>query len=180
MNTARMSGVVFGGFVLGAASIVWAWQAVGTKAGSGGIPERLQPCAWLAGEWTEFDEGGRTEERWTPPYANSMVGTCRMTRNDKIGLYEFMLIEQTGDDVELRIRHFRWNMEDIDKEPVVWKLVRAGDKELIFENPQRERVRRIEYRRDGDASLSCTLVSVKDGKETTQVFQFQRAADAGR
>lgn len=179
MNRKPLRLLVGSAVIFGAASGGRAWQSTNAKPASAG-DDRLQQCAWLVGEWAELDEGGRTEERWTPAYANSMVGTCRMTKNGKIGLYEFMLIEQTGDEVELRIRHFRWNMADIDKEPIVWKLVRSTEKELVFQNPERERVRRIEYRREGDASLSCTLVSIKDGKESTQAFQFKRAADAGR
>jgi hypothetical protein len=174
MNGKRLAVVAGCAGVLCIGSMVFAMQARDAKAAT--ADDRLQACAWLAGEWVELDEGGRTEERWTPPSANSMVGTCRMIRNGKVGMYEFMLIEQTGDDVELRIRHYRWNMADIDKEPLVWKLVKSGEKELIFENPSRERVRRIEYRRDGDVSLSCTLVSVKDGQDSTQVFEFKKTA----
>src|SRR5687768_5190292 len=85
----------------------------------------LGDLAWLAGAWDENANGARTEEFWSPPHADSMIGTCRMSQDGKVTLYEFLLVEQKADVVELRIRHYRWNMEDMDKQPYVWQLTRA-------------------------------------------------------
>lgn len=178
MNHARI-GLGVASCILAGLAAVWIAQP-SAEATSASAASRIDQCRWLAGSWTELDEGGSTEEHWSRPSANSMVGMCRMIRNGKVALYELMLIEDNGTDVELRIRHYRWNMVDADKEPLVWKLVRASESELVFENPTQERVRRIEYRRPDDQSITCTLVSTGDGGETPRTFELRRATPAAR
>src|SRR6516225_212830 len=55
---------------------------------------RIEGIAWLAGRWVGGDPGQSTEEIWSPPLGNSMMGSFRLLKNGKVVFYEFCTIAE--------------------------------------------------------------------------------------
>src|SRR2546426_10091171 len=88
---------------------------------------KLGDAGWLVGAWKQADaKDGTLEEVWSTPAGGAMVGTFRWLRDGKPVVYEFMLLEESADGVTLRVRHYRPQMVDLDKEPIRLKMTQAN------------------------------------------------------
>ena len=54
----------------------------------------LQSLAWLAGRWVNDDKGTLSEEIWSPPSGDAMMGTWRMVAGGKTRIYELLVLKQ--------------------------------------------------------------------------------------
>src|SRR5262245_38112719 len=60
----------------------------------------ISELSWIAGDW-QTAPGGRTqiEEHWTQPAGGSMVGTGRTVAGARTVEFEFLRLEQRGEDI---------------------------------------------------------------------------------
>lgn len=137
-------------------------------------PPSLNMIKWMTGTWRGVDGDETTDETWLPPHANSMAGACRIATADKVVVYEFMLIEQSADgSVTMSMRHYTWNMDDRDKEPIRWKLTKADERAAIFEAPGSERFVKLGYERVDANKLRVTLTPKADPKVKMRQLVFE-------
>lgn len=66
----------------------------------------LADVAMLVGSWTGTAFGGSFEEVWNPPSADSMVGLFKLMADDKVILYEILLIREEQGSLNLKVKHF--------------------------------------------------------------------------
>ena len=96
---------------------------------------RVADLAFLAGSWRGPGvDGGDSEEIWAEPAAGQMMGVFRQFRDGKPRFYEFMLMSEVGDTVELRIKHFNPDVtgwEEKDKY-TTFKLVKVEGQNAWF------------------------------------------------
>ena len=59
----------------------------------------LSDLAWMAGSWSGTSRGIEMEEHWTAPKGNSMVGVHRDVGKGRTLVFEFLRIEQRGDEI---------------------------------------------------------------------------------
>lgn len=135
----------------------------------------LTDLAWLAGHWVDDSEGNLSDETWTVPFGDSMLGMWRYVQGGKASVFELLAITAEPEGVVLRLRHFDPQLtarEDKDK-PVALKLVSWMRGEARFEGPAVGAPGRIaiHYRQKTPDTLSCTLE--KEGK--AQEFSFRRS-----
>lgn len=123
---------------------------------SGARTDRSDPLAtldWLAGRWVREEEGAYLEESWSPVVGDSLAGTFRWQRDGRTWLYELMTIEREQEQIVFRLHHFARGMELWEREksdgPLTYPLLRAGDRQVVFENPECDQPRRFVYRRIG-------------------------------
>ena len=131
--------------------------------------------AWIAGHWVDDSGGALSEEIWTAPSGNSMIGMWRYVANGKLQIFELLSITDDGDGAPVfRLRHFDPRMvarEEKDK-ALTLKLVGFKDGEAAFEGPgQPTGTVRLTYRQPGADRLNVTLD--RDGR--SQVFHLRRA-----
>ncbi|HXB56450.1 MAG TPA: DUF6265 family protein [Vicinamibacteria bacterium] len=137
-------------------------------------PTSLADLAWIAGRWVDSSPGSLSEEVWTAPSGDSMMGMWRFVSDGRTRIFELLTITTGEGGLELRLRHFDPLLvarEDKER-PVVLKLVRRGDREAAFEGREYAGTVRITYRRTEDG-LAVTLE--KGG--TKEEFRF-RPGDA--
>lgn len=140
---------------------------------------KLADVAWLAGNW-KAPEGERIagEEIWSAPAGGGMMGMFRFLTGDKVGLYEFMLIEQDAEGVSLRFRHYRPTMIDADKAPMKLRVTEATRKKIVFTNPDAAaRPKRITYERDEGDNMTVTIETERGGKPVTIPVKLKRATN---
>jgi hypothetical protein len=137
-------------------------------------PASVADLAWIAGRWLDASSGNLSEEVWTAPSGDSMLGMWRFVSAGRARIFELLTITTGDGGPELRLRHFdRMLVGREDKErPVVLKLVRRADREAAFEGPEYAgagRVR-ITYRRAEEDGLTVTLERGGSKEE----FRFRR------
>ena len=150
-------------------------EAMPVRAGAAPppIPATLADVAFMAGHWVGGDPGDLSEEVWSAPEGDSMVGMWRYVAKGRARIFEVLTLTTEGPNVVLRIRHFDPKLvarEEKDK-AVELPLVAKGPREAVFEGPEYDAkgTVRLTYRRDGD---SLTAVLEKAGGK--QEFRFRR------
>jgi Domain of unknown function (DUF6265) len=138
------------------------------------IPATLADVAFMAGHWIGGDPGDLSEEVWSAPEGDSMMGMWRYVAKGQTQIYEILTLTKQGENVVLRIRHFNPKLvarEEKDR-AVELPLVSKSQNEAIFEGPEynvKGNVR-LTYRRPTPDTLTGVLE--KEGKQ--QVFSFRR------
>jgi len=102
----------------------------------------LQSIGWLAGSWVG-DEGGHVvEEHWTQPSGGTMIGMSRTLAGGRMTEFEFLRIEVRPDAIVYvaspgggAATEFRSHARP-----------REGEDRIVFENPEHDFPKRIEYR----------------------------------
>lgn len=118
--------------------------------------ERL---AFMAGRWVQAEGGNRTEEHWSAPHGDSMIGMFRWCDDAKASMVEMLTVTAELDaegkpQTVLRLRHFSPALEPWKSEPKALALrydaaqSKAGD--ALF----------VAYEIDG-ASSAGKLLSVR-------------------
>ncbi|HEX5042115.1 MAG TPA: DUF6265 family protein [Candidatus Polarisedimenticolaceae bacterium] len=139
-------------------------------------PVTLADLSWLAGDWRGSDAEMVSQEVWTAPAGDSMLGMWRLVLEGKLKLSEHMQIVQEATGPVMHLRHFErtgvaWEERT---EPWVLPVVKAGDGEAVFASAMTGRGSlRIVYRRQGDGTL---VVEVVHGDGAPSTYTFRRAS----
>jgi hypothetical protein len=139
--------------------------------------------AWMAGDWFGGEGGAVSEEVWTEPSGDCMVGLWRFLSGGRLEVYESLALVADGDGVVMRLRHFGrdgvgWEEKD---RPISLKLVSAGEREAVFEGPGRKdgETVRISYRRPAGDALVSVLEKWMPGQAPSRTeFRFKSKAAA--
>ncbi|MEK6281174.1 MAG: DUF6265 family protein [Acidobacteriota bacterium] len=126
-------------------------------------PPSVSELAWIAGGWRTAP-GGRVqiEEHWMAPAGGLMLGMSRTVAGDRTVEFEYMRLEQRGEDVYY-VAHPKARCPGTD-----FKLTRRSGQEAVFENPAHDFPKRIIYRKGSDGSLTASI----DGGEGTKSKAF--------
>lgn len=155
--------------------IFFMYTALATPATPEARPPRLADVAWMAGQWQDRSGGGLSEEVWTAPEGDCMLGMWRMVSGGAARIYEMLLVRQDEKGVTFTLRHFdpRLHAREEKDAPLVMALVRASPEEAVFEGRSSTGgLLRLTYRRQGPDALAVTLEKDTDRPET---FRFERA-----
>lgn len=100
---------------------------------------------WLAGYWLSCEDGRDVAETWSERRGGVMMGYT-ITTGPQAFSWEQMRIETGEPDGALSFIAQPRGAEG----PVAFRLVRAGAREAVFENPQHDFPQRVIYRRSGN------------------------------
>ena len=160
-------------------TLLWAClagPAAAEEPAKGPARTSLADVAWIAGHWEDRSDGSLSEEVWTAPEGDSMLGMWRLVLGGKAKVLELLTISVTQEGVVLRLRHFDSALvaREEKTQAIVLKAIRHAPGEVAFEGPAvgAEGTVRITYRKIGDDALAVTLE--KAGKK--EEFGFKRAA----
>lgn len=141
----------------------------------------LEDLDWITGRWQRGGSAELLEEAWNEPIGNCMTGAFRWLKEGEGWVYEFMLIEQTEKGITFYLRHFgpgavAW--EPVD-EPIDFPLKSIGEREVIFEHPERDKMKRLIYRRPDDDTLIVRVEGIgASGEPGADEFRFERVDDS--
>jgi hypothetical protein len=138
------------------------------------LPATLADVAFMTGHWIGGDPGDLSEEVWSAPEGDSMIGMWRYVAKGQARIFEMLTLTAEGPGVVLRIRHFDPKLvarEEKDR-AVELHLVSKGPREAVFEGSEHDGKGyvRLTYRRGDDGSLTGVLE--KEGSK--QEFRFRR------
>jgi Domain of unknown function (DUF6265) len=145
---------------------------IGLVAGPADSPPSLDALAWMAGGWVMTQNGTCTEERWTRPAGDGLVGVSRTVANGRTRSFEFMRIEARSDGVF-------FVAQPGGRPPVDFKLTSISGSEIVFVNSGNgDHLKRIAYRRAGPAELTARIEG-EDGSKPFAVDYAYRKSDEG-
>lgn len=107
------------------------------KLGSDEMPGNgsLTELSWLTGYWKGTGLGGECDEMWIPQQDNSMAGIFRYSREGVLVFSEYMIIEEIGESLSLKLKHFNrdlspWEEKD---EWIEFKLIKIEGETAWFD-----------------------------------------------
>ena len=135
----------------------------------------LADLTFIAGQWRGELQGGITEENWSAPEGDAMMGVFRYVRNGKAVFYEMLLIEMTSAGPVLRLKHFNPGLKGWEEKDEVnsYPLVELLKDRAVFERP--DKTSRLIFHRTSSAELSIWLERMKEGKQSAQEFKYRLA-----
>ncbi len=134
-----------------------------------GAAMEVEQLGWLAGCWEGKLGSTVVEEQWMKPAGGAMLGLGRNVAGVKTTMMEFLLISKREGVLtySVQLRHGG---------PVThFKLARASENEVVFENPEHDFPQRILYRREPDGSILARIEGKQKEKEMGVNFPMKRA-----
>ena len=125
----------------------------------------IADLSWLAGSWKGESNGVRMEEHWTAPDGNSMVGMHRDSGKGRTMLFEFLRIEQRGDQITYL------SMPNGRSPATPFPLKELTGTRVVFENPGHDFPQRIIYWKDG-GDLRARIEGTMNGKERGEEWRW--------
>lgn len=138
----------------------------------------LEQVAWIAGPWEGMLGDRKIEQHWMAPAANSMVAMYRSIQKDRATLYELLAIEQEGESLMLRIKHFAPGPgmagREAKDESIDHALVRVDGRTAVFEGTASENPSRVIFTSPDANTLIITVERMRDGKLVPTDFRYSR------
>jgi uncharacterized protein DUF6265 len=138
----------------------------------------LDQVAWIAGPWAGTLGDRKIEQHWMAPDANSMVAMYRSIQKDRATLYELLAIEQDGESLSLRIKHFAPGPglagREAKDESNDHALVRVDGRTAVFEGTGADNPPRVTFTSPNPDTLTITVERMRDGKLVPTEFRYSR------
>ena len=138
----------------------------------------VQQLEWLAGAWSGTLGDRTIEQHWSAPVGNSIVAMYRSIRNNQVTLYELLAIEQEGDAVVLRIKHFAPGPglvgREAKDESVNHTLVRLDGRTAVFQGIGGDNPAKVSFSNPDPQSLTIVVERTRDGAPASTEFKYTR------
>jgi hypothetical protein len=137
--------------------------------GETSAPASLKDLAFLDGFWKGPGLGGDCDELWLPATDSSKAGIFRLVTGGKIAFSEYMVIEQQGETLRLRLKHFGRDLSPWEEKDqwTTFRFIKLDGVTAYFHG--------LTYHRNGD-ELIIRLQLRRGGALATETFRFRRAA----
>ena len=135
----------------------------------------LADLEFITGRWSGELDGGTTDEHWSAPSGDNMMGVFRYVKSGKAVFYEMLLIEMTASGPVLRLKHFTPGLIGWEEKDQVYSypLVELAKNKAAFERPDKQT--RMTFQRTSADSMVVVLERMKEGKMIPEEFKYQRA-----
>lgn len=137
----------------------------------------IQQVAFIAGQWTGTLGDRHIEQHWMTPVGTSMVAAYRNVQGTEPKLYELLVIEQEGDGLVLRIKHFNPGVGLAGRQPqgesVNHRLVKVEGETAVFEGTG-ENPARVTFTRKAPDALDIIVGRMRDGQIAQTVFAYKQ------
>jgi hypothetical protein len=123
--------------------------------------------AWLEGRWAGSKDGVETEEIWTSPKGNALLGVHRDVKNGRMISFEFFRIDTTAEGTF-------YFASPGGRTPVPFKLVGLESKRVVFENKDHDFPQRILYWLDERGALHARIEGTTGGKVAGEEWTWMK------
>jgi hypothetical protein len=127
----------------------------------------LADLSWMSGSWSGTARGIEMEEHWTAPRGDSMIGVHRDVAKGRTASFEFLRIEQQGDQIVYL------SMPNGRSPATPFPLKEVSGTRVMFENPTHDFPQRIIYWKDG-ADLRARIEGTMNGKAASEEWRWSR------
>jgi hypothetical protein len=123
----------------------------------------------MAGCWRQEAAGRTVDEVWMTPGGDAILGMSRTVANGRAVAHEFMQIRSGADGVVFVAR-------PSGQAEATFRLIRSGERELVFENPTHDFPQRVIYRLSSRDALVGRIEGSENGKTRGVDFPMRRVA----
>jgi hypothetical protein len=138
----------------------------------------VEQLAWVAGAWTGTLGDRTIEQHWSAPLGGSIIAMYRSIQGNRATLYELLAIEQEGEGVVLRIKHFAPGpglvSREAKDESANNRLVSLEGRRAVFEGGDAAAPVRITFTSSDPSTLTIVSERRVDGKATTREYKYKR------
>jgi hypothetical protein len=138
----------------------------------------VDQLGWVAGAWTGTLGERTIEQHWSAPRAGSIVAMYRSIQGNRATLYELLAIEQEGEGVVLRIKHFAPGpglvSREAKDESADSRLVSLDGRKAVFEGGDAANPVRITFTSPDPSTLNIVTERRRDGKPASTEFKYTR------
>jgi len=132
------------------------------------VKATILDVSWIAGYWLGEAFDGKTEEVWTNPLGNAMMGSFKLVVNNVIQFYELCTISEENETLVFRLKHFHndlkgWEEKD---EIIEAQLIKIENNKAYFHNFTFERISETELN-------IYVLFEETTGNETEMKFNYK-------
>jgi len=140
---------------------------VGTMSGRADQATKvtLTDLSWMSGSWSGAAGGVDMEEHWTAPKGSSMFGVHRDVAKGRTASFEFLRIEQQGDQIVYL------SMPNGRSPATPFPLKEISGTRVVFENPAHDFPQRIIYWKDGN-DLRARIEGTMNGKAGAEEWRW--------
>jgi hypothetical protein len=129
--------------------------------------------SWLQGCWEGGSGSTQISEQWMAPAGGTMLAMSRTVAGTRTVAFEFIRVWQdAAGDIYFTAR-------PSGQPEATFKMVRAGFREVVFENPEHDFPQRIIYRLARDGELAARIEGRRDGTSEGIDFALRRARCVG-
>jgi Domain of unknown function (DUF6265) len=168
---AAMSGVL----AIGMAAAAYGQAPAG---GPAAVKATVDQLSWVAGPWRGTLNDRTIEQHWMAPLGGSLVGMYRSIRENRATLYEILAMEQRGDEVFLRIKHFTPGAGLVSQEAKDQSadhvLVKLEARSAVFEGSAGGNPVRVTFSSPDEDTLNITVERQREGKPVATEFKYKR------
>ncbi len=157
-----------------AAPLARAQDAIGSAPPAKATIDQL---AFISGPWTGTLGDRTIEQHWMAPLGTSMLAMYRNVQDGQPRLYELLAIEQDGEGLALRIKHFAPGDGLVGRQEkdaaITHRLVRVEGQTAVFEGTG-ENPNRVIFTRTSPDALTIRVERLRDGVLTGTDFKYTR------
>lgn len=139
---------------------------------------RIGELAWIAGAWTGMLGERTIEQHWSAPLAGSIVAMYRSIQGGRPTLYELLAIEQEGEGLVLRIKHFTPGQGLVGQEAKDQSndntLVSIDGKTATFQGGSADSPVQIRFNSPDPDALNITVTRQRSGAPAATEFKYRR------
>jgi hypothetical protein len=136
-------------------------------AAGGGTRANLSDLAWMAGSWSSTENGKVSEEYWTAPAGDLMLGIHRDVDGERAA-FEFLRIELSEAGTAM--------LASPQGRPATpFALVETSKERAVFANPEHDFPEKILYWREG-ASLCAAIEGPMQGETVRESWCWKPAS----
>jgi hypothetical protein len=165
----------------GAVFAAWSGVTARAQAPAGGTPPlkaTVDQLAWVAGAWTGTLGDRTIEQHWSAPLGGSIIAMYRSIQANRATLYELLAIEQEGEGVVLRIKHFAPGpglvSREAKDESANNRLVSLTGRMAVFEGGDAANPVRITFTSPDPATLNIVSERRREGKPVSTEYKYKR------
>ena len=125
----------------------------------------LDSLSWMTGSWSGTSRGIEMEEHWTTAKGGSMIGIHRDVAKGRTVSFEFLRIEQQGDQIVYL------SMPNGRSPATPFPLKEVSGTRVVFENPAHDFPQRIIYWKDGN-DLRARIEGAMNGRPGSEEWRW--------
>ena len=138
----------------------------------------VDQLSWVTGAWTGTLGDRTVEQHWSAPLGGSIIAMYRSIQANKATLYELLAIEQEGEGVVLRIKHFAPGpglvSREAKDESANNRLVSLEGRTAVFHGGDAANPVRITFKSPDSATLNIVSERQREGKPVATEFKYKR------
>ncbi len=130
----------------------------------------ISQLAWLGGCWKSDTAEPGSGEHWLPLAGGTLLGVSRTVKQGKTVEFEFMQIRAAESG------QLAFIAMPSGQKTVVFPLLRLGETEVVFENPQHDFPQRVIYQLEGETKLRARIEGMRKGALRVIEFPMNRVS----